>query len=86
MMWGYGFNWVGMFLMMLVVVILIVLLVVLVWMSIRRSRKRTSFPASGPTALEILRQRYARGDIDTTTFEQMHERLEVSINHEPVKG
>ncbi len=31
-----------------------------------------------PTALDILRQRYARGEIDAVTFEQMRERLEAS--------
>jgi uncharacterized membrane protein len=31
-----------------------------------------------PDALEILRRRYARGDIDGTTFDQMRERLESS--------
>lgn len=35
-------------------------------------------PQSQPTALEILRQRYARGEIDATTFEQMRERLEAT--------
>jgi putative membrane protein len=35
-------------------------------------------PASGPSAMEILRQRFARGEIDTATFEQMRERLEAS--------
>ena len=32
--------------------------------------------------LEILRQRYAAGEIDAVTFEQMRERLEASYHHE----
>jgi len=35
-------------------------------------------PAENPPALEILRQRYAAGEIDAVTFEQMRERLEAS--------
>ena len=31
-----------------------------------------------PSSLEILRQRYARGEIDAATFDQMRERLEAS--------
>jgi uncharacterized membrane protein len=31
-----------------------------------------------PNAMEILRRRYARGEIDGTTFDQMRERLESS--------
>ena len=31
-----------------------------------------------PDAREILRRRYARGEIDATTFDQMRERLESS--------
>jgi len=35
-------------------------------------------PPAQASALEILRQRYARGEIDATTYEQMRERLEAS--------
>lgn len=31
-----------------------------------------------PSAMEILRRRYARGEIDAATFDQMRERLEAS--------
>jgi putative membrane protein len=37
-------------------------------------------PAEEPSALEILRQRYAAGEIDAVTFEQMRERLEASYH------
>lgn len=45
------------------------------WLS---HRAPTSYfpPERGPSALEILRQRYARGEIDATTYEQMRERME----------
>jgi putative membrane protein len=35
-------------------------------------------PHAQPSAMEILRQRYARGEIDTATYESMRERLENS--------
>ena len=89
-MWWYSFSWGGMFLMMLGMVLWIALLVVLVWALIRWLQRRTSVPGSPGTgmpvnqlsALELLRQRYARGEIDTATFEQMRERLESSTVHE----
>jgi uncharacterized membrane protein len=34
-------------------------------------------PPSGPFSMEILRERYAHGEIDTATFEEMREELEV---------
>lgn len=37
---------------------------------------------ANPPALEILRQRYAAGEIDAVTFEQMRERLEASYQQE----
>jgi putative membrane protein len=82
MMWGYGFGW-GWLLMSLGMVLWIAVLVVLVWAVIRWLERKTStsgpqetsIPASGSSALEILRQRYARGEIDAATFEHMQERL-----------
>jgi putative membrane protein len=85
MMWGYGFGW-SWLLMSLGMVLWIALLVVLVWAVIRWLDRRTA-PAAplytsaspgGPSALEILNQRYARGEVDTATYEQMRERLEAS--------
>jgi len=85
MMWGYGFGW-GWLMMSLGTILWVAVLVVLVWALIRWLNARNSTQVhppssgvqSGPTALEILQQRYARGEIDTATFEQMRERLEVS--------
>lgn len=90
-MWGYGFAWPMMFWMILGGTLWIVLLAVLIWALVRWLDRKTtssplyetrhdrSTPPGGPSALEILRQRYARGEIDTTTYEQMRERLEASI-------
>lgn len=87
MMWGYYPSWGGMFLMMVLGNILwIALLGVLVWAVIRWFGRRATLPGSrepgpfgiSPSAMEILRQRYARGEIDAITFEQMRERLDSS--------
>ncbi|GHP01161.1 hypothetical protein KSF_112080 [Reticulibacter mediterranei] len=89
MMWGYGFGW-GWLMMGFGMVLWIALLVVLVWTIIRGFEKKASdsrlqgpaTPANSPSVLETLRQRYARGEIDTATFEQMRERLEASAGQE----
>ena len=88
MMWGYGLNWLSMTLMMLGSTLWIVVLVVIAWAVIRWLNHRMISPAqqtqmlsgSGSTATEILRQRYAQGEIDATTFEQMRERLGAADN------
>ncbi|TMD63902.1 MAG: SHOCT domain-containing protein [Chloroflexi bacterium] len=82
MMWGYDFSWGGMFLMLLSSTLWIALLIVLAWALINWLNRKTSSSVppvtSAPSAIETLRQRYARGEIDTATFEQMRERLEAT--------
>ena len=67
----------------------ITLLAMLAWALIRWLTERNTPPMFWyrttpppqmyqPSALEILRQRYARGEIDDATFQQMRERLEAS--------
>jgi uncharacterized membrane protein len=61
----------------------IALLALLLWALVRLFRSGRAAPVLNParqpvqpTAMEILRQRYARGEIDAVTYEQMRERLE----------
>lgn len=62
------------------------LLGLLIWAVLRLTRRQPTNPrnlayATPPAALsatEILRQRYARGEIDAITFQQMLERLQAT--------
>lgn len=66
----------------------IALLAILVWALIRWLTANNTpplfwyraapTPMYQPSALEILHQRYARGEIDDATFQQMRERIEAS--------
>ena len=67
--WGGGiFGW----LMMLLVVVLVVALVVgaLRWLFGAGHRPASAVPAPRKAALEILEERYARGEIDKEEFEE----------------
>ncbi len=75
MMWGYGWSGLGMLMMMLNSLLWIALIALLLWAMIFWVNKKHPHMTT-PSDLEILRQRYARGEIDTVTFEQMRERLE----------
>jgi len=88
MFWGFGYGlWFLLPLLLLGRFFWIVLLVFLIGALIRRfSYRHWQIPAYynpgrppvQTSALEILRQRYARGEIDAVTYEQMRERLESS--------
>ena len=65
----------------------IIILALLIGFAVRRFSFRHSQapfyhygmgPVQQSSALEILRQRYARGEIDATTYDQMRERLEAT--------
>ncbi len=91
MMWGYDFGWGwGWLFMAFGSVLWIAVLVALAWALIHWASSKTSAPTTmgqitshGTSAMEILRQRYARGEIDRTTFEQMREQLDASSAPRP---
>jgi len=64
------------------IALLIILALALVRWLTRASHPGIPFfagsPVSQPSAMDILRQRYARGEIDAVTFDQMRERLEAA--------
>src|SRR5438128_2533288 len=85
--WGHGYDWwPGTLLSTLHTVFWIVLFTVLVWALLRwlspyitpMMTELFGRESEEPPALEILRRRYAAGEIDAVTFEQMRERLEAS--------
>ncbi len=83
MMWGFGWNGMGAIWMIVGSLFWLAALGVLIWALVRWLGGRTQAPTppsarNGQSALDILRERFARGEIDATTFEQMRERLEGS--------
>jgi uncharacterized membrane protein len=83
--WGYGW-WPEMFLSVLSTLFWLALFIGLAWALLRwiipyiipMIADIFSMAPADLSALEILRQRYAAGEIDAVTFEQMRERLEAS--------
>src|SRR5262249_44661766 len=87
MLWGFGHGlWLLLPLLFLGRFFWIVILALLIASMIRwfsfRGRQVSAYyygmPPVQPSALDILRQRYARGEIDAATFDQMRERLEAT--------
>ncbi|GAB4388437.1 MAG: hypothetical protein Kow0025_07690 [Thermodesulfovibrionales bacterium] len=72
--WGYGLGWIGVVFMVAFWVLLIVGIVYLIrWAA---SATRQGEKGRGDDALEILRKRYARGEIGREEFEQKKKDLE----------
>ena len=83
MMWGYGWGWPAMWWMMgLGGIFWLIVLGLLIWALVyglsRLVPASKSLPSPGDSTLETLQQRYARGEIDVATYEQMRERLQSS--------
>ncbi|WP_112433928.1 SHOCT domain-containing protein [Thermogemmatispora tikiterensis] len=85
MMWGFGCG--GMLWMWLGAVLWLILLAALAWTLFRLARGKGWFSGgpsrlypSGPnrSPLQILQERYARGEIDAATFDEMLARLRSS--------
>jgi len=68
MMGGWGLGWLGMIMMLAFWALVIVALVLLIrWLA--QVSRGGAFGGRGPQALEILKERYARGEIDKEEFE-----------------
>ncbi len=68
--WGYGFGWFGMILMALFWVAVIVGIIFLIrWLFVSTGAKGRG-AVSEDSPLEILKRRYARGEINKEEFEQ----------------
>ena len=76
MMGGWGMGWFGGIFMMLFWVLIIIALVFFIRWLVRSTDTKSDKGISQSRALEILKERYARGEIDTEEFERKRRLLE----------
>jgi putative membrane protein len=80
----YGSGWAGFLWMLFWMVFWVVLFGGVIWLMVRSlhrsilhmGHREVRILSSEPSAIEILRRRYARGDIDEYTFARMRAQLE----------
>lgn len=68
---GYGWGW----MMMLFWVVVLAAVLWFIWMMTRRGGAGSGWGARTDDAESVLRQRYARGEIDDATYRRMLEEL-----------
>jgi putative membrane protein len=69
--WGFGMGWFGLVMMGVFWVLVIVAIIFLVrWLAVSSRSNRSDGPKSEESALEILKKRYARGEINKEEFEE----------------
>ncbi len=75
--WGEGWGWGGMILGPLMMILFIALIVVVVVLAVRWLGGAAHLPAAPPgrTPLDILKERFARGEIDKADFEERRRTL-----------
>lgn len=75
MMYGHGGNWIGMIIGLIVTGIIFIGLIVLVVWAVRRlsgnSEASTLSKRSGESAREIVRARYAKGEINREEYQML---------------
>jgi putative membrane protein len=74
MMYGYGFPWMGGIVMMF---FWILLLVAIVWGVVYFARNTGQAAPRGESPLDVLKRRYAAGEINKEQFEEMKRALGV---------
>ena len=75
MMGDWGMGWFGMLFSLLFWILVIVAIVYLIKYLARASRGDRKSVQHGSNAMDILKERYARGEIDRNEFEQMKQDL-----------
>ena len=72
--WGMGFG--GIFMILFWVLVIGVIFVLVKWLTSSRGSDAGNNASDERTALNILQERYARGEIDRDEFEQKRQDLE----------
>ena len=88
MMWGYGYDWSWMpWMMVLASIFWLGLLGLMIWAIIRLFQRHDNITPlqQRQSAFDVLRERYARGEIDADTFEQMRSRLQQRDASQPLQ-